>query len=126
MTQYDKTNEGYEHHVTVDHNIWNYLFYIYYLKKENPIEFSGIHSYVFNMLKKDDIFWFPIGKSLALNQMTDQTSTTQEKFGQLFERVRGLIESNKQLLAFKKKKKEENIPENVEPKVMTVNNLPVN
>lgn len=104
---YDKTPEGYEHHVTVDHNPWNYLFYIYYVMKENPTEFTGIDSYVYDMLRKEDIFWFPIGKSLAVNQMAEQVNTSQEKFSLLFERIRAIIESNRQLVAMKKKKQNE-------------------
>ena len=103
---YDKTSEGFEHHVMVDHNLWHYLFYVYFLRKESQADFSGIHSYVAGMLKKEDIFWFPIGKSLALAQVADTNTSSQEKFGQLFDRVRGLIESNKMLLAARKKKKE--------------------
>lgn len=121
---YDKTSEGFEHHVTVDHNLWNYLYYIYFLKKENPNDFSGIHSYVANMLKKEDIFWFPIGKSLSLAQVSDQASTAQEKFGQLFERVKGLVESNKQLMTLRKKKKDALIENNSIPQ--TINVIPPN
>ena len=108
ITKYDKTPEGYEHHVTVDHNIWNYLFYIYYIKKENPTEFTGVDSYVYEMLRKEDIFWFPIGKSLAINQMAEQSITSQEKFSNLFSRIRGLVESNKQLVSQRRKKQEQN------------------
>lgn len=109
---YDKTPEGYEHHVTIDHNPWNYLFYIYYVMKENPTEFTGIDSYVYDMLRREDIFWFPIGKSLAVNQMAEQVTTSQEKFSLLFDRIRGIIESNKQLVALKKKKKNEPVEHN--------------
>lgn len=109
--QYDKTPEGYEYHVTTDHNIWNYLFYIYYLKQENPTEFTGIDSYVFDMLQKEDIFWFPIGKSLTVNQMSEQTVSTQEKFSALFESVRKIVDSNKMLLAVKKKKMQQIVVE---------------
>jgi hypothetical protein len=123
-TTYDKTSEGYEHHVTVDHYVWNYLYYIYFLKKENPTDFTGIHSYVVSMLKKEDIFWFPIGKSLSLSQVTDQTTTTQEKFGQLFDRVKGLVESNKQLMAIRKKKKDAALEKMNDPQ--TIQAMPPN
>lgn len=92
---YDKTPQGYEHHVQVEHNIWNYLFYIYYIRKEDPTEYTGVDSYVAGMMEREDIFWFPIGKSLAFNQLEDSASNTKEKFNALFERIKKLTDMKK-------------------------------
>lgn len=89
-----------------DHNIWNYLFYIYFIKKETPNEYTGVDSYISDMLKKEDIFWFPIGKSLAINQLEESSNSDHEKFHLIFERVRSMAEANKELLNKKKKKKD--------------------
>jgi len=42
--------------------MWNYLFYISYLKKKSKIEYTGIESYVGDKLDLDDISWFPTFK----------------------------------------------------------------
>ena len=97
MTQYDKTPEGYDYHVNVDHNIWNYLFYIYHIRKEEETEYTGVDSYVAGMLKKEDIFWFPIGKSLALAQLHENSSTL-EQFTQVFSKIKHLTEVGNELM----------------------------
>lgn len=58
------------------------------------------------MLKKEDIFWFPIGKSLAINQLEENSNSEHERFNFIFEKVRAMTEANKELLNKKKKKKE--------------------
>ena len=42
--------------------MWNYLFYIAYLKDKDPTEYTGIESYVADKVDKDEIGWFPTGK----------------------------------------------------------------
>lgn len=53
-------------HITQRHNIWNYLFYIAYIKDKCSTEFSGIESYVYKKFKDNDISWFPIYTYLLL------------------------------------------------------------
>lgn len=62
----EKTVRGFEFHINVDHNIWNYLYFIYYLKKKPVDDHTGPHSDVRQKISKDDIFWFPFGKCIAL------------------------------------------------------------
>lgn len=42
--------------------MWNYLFYIAYLKDKDPTEYSGIESYVMDKIKNEDTSWFPTFK----------------------------------------------------------------
>jgi len=44
--------------------MWNYLFYIAYLKDKDPTELSGIESYVADKIKNEDTSWFPTFKYL--------------------------------------------------------------
>lgn len=44
--------------------MWNYLFYMAYIKDKDETEFTGIESYVAERLEKDEISWFPTGKSI--------------------------------------------------------------
>ena len=46
--------------------MWNYLFYISYLKSKLTTEYSGMESYVADKLNSDDISWFPINKAITL------------------------------------------------------------
>ena len=47
---FDRYAEGFEYHIEQDHNLWNYLFYILYLKSKDPTEFTGVESYVFEQV----------------------------------------------------------------------------
>lgn len=66
---FEKVSEkdnGFEEHIKTEHNQWNYLFFIAYLKTKEKTEFSGLESYVFQKIENDDVSWFPCGRSLAL------------------------------------------------------------
>ena len=42
--------------------MWNYVFFIAYLKFKDPNEYNGIESYVAGKLKDGDIQWLPINQ----------------------------------------------------------------
>lgn len=42
--------------------MWNYFFFISYLKFKEKTEYSGVESYVAQKLEADDISWFPLNK----------------------------------------------------------------
>ena len=37
-----------------DHNLWNYIFYLAYLDKKDPMDYNGIESYISSLCKNDD------------------------------------------------------------------------
>jgi len=39
--------------------MWNYLFFIAYLKWKDETEYSGIESYVAGRMQEDDLGWVP-------------------------------------------------------------------
>jgi len=46
------------------HFLWNYVFYIYYLDKKNPTDYSGLEYQITNQYNRTDedmqIYWVPI------------------------------------------------------------------
>ena len=42
--------------------MWNYVFYIAYIKDKDDTEYTGIESYVADKLALDEITWFPTNK----------------------------------------------------------------
>ncbi len=36
--------DGFDAHIDRDHRLWNYIYYIYYLKTKDETDFSGIES----------------------------------------------------------------------------------
>lgn len=49
--------------------MWNYVFYISYLKDKESTEYTGIESYIANKLKNYDNSWIPINKAMVLKNM---------------------------------------------------------
>lgn len=47
---FDKNAKSFDIHIERDHNLWNYLYYIYHIKTTDKTEFNGIESYVFEKL----------------------------------------------------------------------------
>ena len=46
--------------------MWNYLYFLYSLKKKEPTDYTGIESYVSNQLSTDELGWMPIGRAVSL------------------------------------------------------------
>ncbi|KAL4460255.1 hypothetical protein ABPG74_000006 [Tetrahymena malaccensis] len=61
-------NQGFQHHIDVEHNLWNYIFYISYLKEKNRNYMLGAESEIYQKVKIKDISWFPLNRSLSINQ----------------------------------------------------------
>ena len=44
---------------TNKHLIWNYLYYIYCLKKKDETDYTGIEYEIINKVNIDNVSWFP-------------------------------------------------------------------
>ncbi|KAF0686010.1 Aste57867_22164 [Aphanomyces stellatus] len=60
-------SNGFQKHITEDHNMWSYLYFIVHLQSRDLIECTGPEAYVKILLDKDDVSWFPqhMAKCLA-------------------------------------------------------------
>lgn len=74
----EKEGKGFMYHIRESHYVWNYLFYIYYLKSKDSTEFNGIESYVSDKLKHEDINWFPIKRCLDIDPGTNENNTLEK------------------------------------------------
>jgi hypothetical protein len=95
LTQIEKTQEGFDFHTTEDHNLWYYLFFMYYLKKK-PTPFTGIEAEIAQKISKDDHSWFPIGKSLKL-AASDDTETVADRVDKACAAIDGLISDYREI-----------------------------
>ncbi len=46
--------------------MWNYVFFIAYLRDKDDTEYTGIESYVDEKIKNMDFSWFPFNRAFAL------------------------------------------------------------
>lgn len=70
---FDKdTEQGFEYHQEMDHNVWKYLYFIIHLKEIDPTDLNGTESYILDMFESENINWFPIQQSQRININKEQ------------------------------------------------------
>lgn len=57
--------------------MFNYIMFIAYLRKKNPIDYTGAESYVFDSYVEHNLQWFPIYKVFRVNSRTSQLNDGQ-------------------------------------------------
>jgi hypothetical protein len=60
--------EGFKTHVKVDHNMWNYLYFIFMLWEQDKDDDDGLEQYVRRAIEANEITWFPLNKAIRLDQ----------------------------------------------------------
>jgi len=68
-TIFEKEGVSFKKHTKVEHNVWNYIFFMIHLKLKDPFDYTGTESLVANKLKKEDFSWFPISQAMSLENM---------------------------------------------------------
>ncbi len=64
---------GFLTHIKIDHNMWNYLYFIVLLWEQDKDDDDGLELYVRRAIEADEITWFPIRKAMRLNQIVSPT-----------------------------------------------------
>lgn len=49
--KFDNKTVSFEEHIKLEHNIWNYLYFIVLLREKNKTDYTGPESYVAHMIK---------------------------------------------------------------------------
>ncbi|CAD7974022.1 unnamed protein product [Amoebophrya sp. A120] len=67
--------QTFEEHIKHEHNLWDYLFFLFYVLSKDPTTFTGPEQTVYKMLSTDDLSFFPVEKALCLQK--DQQLSAQ-------------------------------------------------
>jgi len=59
-------SSSFAQHLTEDHDLWTYVYFVAYLKKKDPTEYNGIESYVRGNIDKSSLEWLPKHTSFAI------------------------------------------------------------
>jgi len=59
----DNYKEEFEYHRKTQHHIFNYVYFIPYLLKKNPQEYSRAEQYSWEKINSNNMDWFPDGKN---------------------------------------------------------------
>ncbi len=57
--QLEKNKKSFVDHVTIKHNLWNYVNYMIRLKFSNLQDLNALNSYAYELLEKKNITWIP-------------------------------------------------------------------
>ena len=64
-----KTNMPFSHHTEVDHNEWNYIFFIAHLLRKDETEYTGLESYVRQQYDNQELAWIPNHRTFAIKDI---------------------------------------------------------
>ena len=53
-------------HIEVDHNPWNYIYYMIFIWEQDKDDDDGLEYYIRHMIEDNDLSWFPLNKSIRL------------------------------------------------------------
>ncbi|CAK68868.1 unnamed protein product (macronuclear) [Paramecium tetraurelia] len=75
--KFEKNDEGggmgFQEHIEQEHYMWNYIYYIAYLKHKDENDYNGNESYIKSKIDIKDISWMPIKRArFAEEDMDDQ------------------------------------------------------
>ncbi|XP_071509549.1 inositol 1,4,5-trisphosphate receptor-like [Diadema antillarum] len=89
---FDNKAVSFEEHIKEEHNMWHYMYFIVLVKVKDPTEFTGPESYVFSMIKKKNLDWFPRMRAMSL--AADEGESEQNELKNL----QGMLESTTKLV----------------------------
>ncbi|XP_056279702.1 inositol 1,4,5-trisphosphate receptor type 3 isoform X2 [Pseudoliparis swirei] len=64
--KFDNKTVSFEEHIKMEHNIWNYLYFIVLVREKNQTDYTGPESYVAHMIKNNNLDWFPRMQAMSL------------------------------------------------------------
>eukprot|EP01119_Soliformovum_irregulare_P012939 TRINITY_DN3395_c0_g1_i4.p1 TRINITY_DN3395_c0_g1~~TRINITY_DN3395_c0_g1_i4.p1 ORF type:complete len:2391 (-),score=507.24 TRINITY_DN3395_c0_g1_i4:2163-8903(-) len=69
-TEFDRDGNGWQNHFLKEHFLWNYLFFMLYLDKKDPADYTAQEAYMASLIAKRDLSFFPLGRATALEEQT--------------------------------------------------------
>jgi hypothetical protein len=70
--------DGFQTHIKIDHNMWNYLYFIFLLWEQDKDDDDGLEYYVRRCIEQDEIIWFPINKAMRLERVATKTEVLRK------------------------------------------------
>jgi len=63
---FEKAAIDFEKHRNEDHNLWNYSDFLILMSQKTEKDCTGIEDEIYNKIKKGDMSWLPIKRSINL------------------------------------------------------------
>ena len=69
----------FEEHISRDHNLWNYLYFVVHLKTKDVTEYTGPESFVKGLMSKRNLEWFPRLRTTSIDPETGEDEKLEIK-----------------------------------------------
>ena len=68
LERFNFENSGidFDDHKEYDHNVWDYVYFLIFMKSKTEKDCNEIESQIFEKIRKGDLTWFPRGRSMSL------------------------------------------------------------
>jgi len=105
---------NFDEHNEEAHSLWNYLFYIIYLREKfatAPNEFTEIETYIYNLYLAKNVEWFPLGgRSIEYENFLEVLHVSKETddVDELLEMTEGIEKELRKLKGLKSMLEEAN------------------
>jgi len=83
----DRNGGGFENHINREHNMWTYLFYVVYLLQKDPTEYTGLETYVSEMIEEENMNFYPLHKAMCLDDDEEEEDPFQVEVNQKFQAI---------------------------------------
>jgi len=67
----DREGSGFSDHINTEHQKWNYMKYIVYLREKDANDYNGLEHHVVDCIDTGDNGWFPVNKAMCIMQNKD-------------------------------------------------------
>merc|ERR1711881_797704 len=84
---FDRQGTPFDIHIKQEHNMWKYLYYLVYLNTKDETEYTGLESYVAELIAEDNVAFYPIHKSMCLDADDEEEDPFQLDVVAKFENV---------------------------------------
>jgi hypothetical protein len=87
---FDRASEepdGFLNHIKLDHNMWNYLYFIILLWEQDKDDDDGMEQYVRRCIAADEVIWFPQNKAIRLDQAESEEELTFKEIASKIKQV---------------------------------------
>eukprot|EP01038_Epipyxis_sp_PR26KG_P008072 gene8072-10935_t len=74
--------DGFKTHIRYDHNMWNYLYFIFLLWEQDKDDDDGLEQYVRRAIEANEITWFPLNKAMRLEQVASASETLKNELNE--------------------------------------------
>ncbi|CAD8059333.1 unnamed protein product [Paramecium primaurelia] len=96
LTDTSSMGGGFDHHIKVNHYMWNYVFFMAYLKYKDPTDYTGIEQFVWEKIQKKDLTWFPFNKARELQNLKQDEEEESKRVERISTDIGNIMDSMRQ------------------------------